>query len=941
MKRLARVAVLVPAMILVAGLVFAQVQTGSILVKVVDEQGAVIPGVTVTLSSPALVAGQMLGTTDAGGVHRFPSLNPGTYSVKLDLTGFQPVQRGEIIVSVGQTTPIEMSLSVAKLSETINVSGAAPVVDTTSANVSVTLSQQILQSTPGGRDIWSLVEYKVPGLISSRPDVGGSSGGLQGAMVARGTSNAQNSQFLNGINVGDPAAIGYSGFYYDYDAFEEVQVSTGAHDISVPGSGVFVNMTTKSGGDRWSGKTSFFWQGNSTQARNVTDTLLGQGFKPDTNKVDMVSDLGVQIGGPVIRNKVRMFTSFRDWRVHVNVPAAFSQSVLDSTNMTSGLLNVTWQVNSSSRLTGFYSRQYYKKPNRFLASSALYTSESNSNEDDVFDIYQALWNTVLSNTFFVDARVSYSHIYFPLLYNGKDQSITDLSTGILLRNEASEQIYIRNRLQASVTFNKYIENLLGGRHEIRFGVDHAHMPTSTEVHRWDDLALTYRSATNQSVGVTFYNTPVQSKGTVDVTSIFLQDSYAIKRLTLTGGLRWERVESYLPAQSSPPSRWFPDIQRSYAAVHNVPLWHTIGPRLAAIYDLDGGKTAVKFSAGRYYYIIASGFANAINANFSVNKQYGWNDLNGDLKYQAGEETGVPVQGGGLTTSFDPNLKRPYTDELTGGIDRELIPNLRLSAVFTWRTERYQTANLNTAAPLNTWVQVTRPDPGPDGLTGTADDSTYSYYDRTLAGSYTLITNDPTARQTYRGIEITATKRMSNRWQMVAGYTYARAKFTNLSVGTSPNAFLNTQGPIYNDRPHQFKLTGSYVLPYDIYVAANYRFQNGPPINRQISAPLSFGGGSTTINVEPQGAHRLPSLQTVDVRLAKTIRFGDRTSVEVDFDVSNLTNANTTWEMRALTGRLNVRQAGDPNGQINSIQQFLSPSQILSPRIARLGVAFRF
>ena len=213
MKRLARVAVLVSALVLIAGLVFAQVQTGSILVKVVDEQGAVIPGVTVTLSSPALVAGQMLGTTDAGGVHRFPSLNPGTYSVKLDLTGFQPVQRGEITVSVGQTTPIEMSLSVAKLSETINVSGAAPVVDTTSANVSVTLSQQILQSTPGGRDIWSLVEYKVPGLISSRPDVGGSSGGLQGAMVARGTSNAQKSQFLNGINVGDPAAIGYSGFY--------------------------------------------------------------------------------------------------------------------------------------------------------------------------------------------------------------------------------------------------------------------------------------------------------------------------------------------------------------------------------------------------------------------------------------------------------------------------------------------------------------------------------------------------------------------------------------------------------------------------------------------------------------------------------------------------------------------------------------------------------
>ena len=235
MKRNTRLGTLVVAALLSAGLAAAQVQTGSILVKVIDEQGAVVPGVTVTISSPALVTGQMVATTDAGGVYRFPSLAPGTYSVKLDLTGFQSMLRPNIVVSVGGTTPVDLTLTVAKMAETVTVTGEAPVIDTTSANVSVTLNQQLLQSTPGGRDIWSLVEYKVPSLISSRPDVGGTSGGLQGAMTARGTTNAQNSQFLNGINVGDPAAIGYSGYYYDYDAFEEIQVSTGAHDISVPG----------------------------------------------------------------------------------------------------------------------------------------------------------------------------------------------------------------------------------------------------------------------------------------------------------------------------------------------------------------------------------------------------------------------------------------------------------------------------------------------------------------------------------------------------------------------------------------------------------------------------------------------------------------------------------------------------------------------------------
>ncbi len=212
MKRKLRLGSLVVATLLIAApLVVAQVQTGSILVKVVDEQGAVVPGVTATISGPALVAGQMIGVTDAGGIYRFPSLPPGTYAVKLDLTGFQSSLRPGIPVSVGQTTPVDLVLTVAKMAETVTVTGDAPVIDTTSANVSVTISQELLQSTPGGRDIWSLVEYKVPSLISSRPDVGGTQGGLQGAMTARGTSNAQNSQFLNGINVGDPAAIGYPG----------------------------------------------------------------------------------------------------------------------------------------------------------------------------------------------------------------------------------------------------------------------------------------------------------------------------------------------------------------------------------------------------------------------------------------------------------------------------------------------------------------------------------------------------------------------------------------------------------------------------------------------------------------------------------------------------------------------------------------------------------
>src|SRR5581483_970658 len=181
----------------VAAPAFAQVQTGSILVKALDEQGAVMPGASVTISSPVLVSGSMTGVTDAGGVFRFPSLVPGTYSVKVELQGFQSIVRENVPVLVGQTTPIDLQLKVATIAETVTVSGESPVIDTTSANVNVNLSEQILQGTPGGRDIWALIEYKVPSLTITRPDVGGTSGGLQGTYSARGTTSGQNSQFLN------------------------------------------------------------------------------------------------------------------------------------------------------------------------------------------------------------------------------------------------------------------------------------------------------------------------------------------------------------------------------------------------------------------------------------------------------------------------------------------------------------------------------------------------------------------------------------------------------------------------------------------------------------------------------------------------------------------------------------------------------------------------
>ena len=345
----------------------------------------------------------------------------------------------------------------------------------------------------------------------SRPDVGGTSGGLQGTFSARGTASAQNTSFLNGINVGDPAAIGAAGFYYDFDAFDDIQVSTGAHDITVPTSGVFLNTITKTGGNKWNGSTTFTWTGDSLQGRNDTSpTLQSYGFRPNGNTSDFVSDINVAAGGPVVQNKVRFFGSFRDWRVHQNVPVQNSQTVLDQTNITSGLGNVTWQANQNNRITGFYSRQRYSKPNRLLNNASITVPESTVDEEDMFDVAQGLWNTVLGKNLFVDARVGINKILFPTYFNGgSNQSTIDNATGIIYGNNTTEVIRNRDRYQFNATGQYDVDQALGGRHEFKFGADYTHALERNQTHRVDDIQTTYTTASGSFVpqNVTLFATP--------------------------------------------------------------------------------------------------------------------------------------------------------------------------------------------------------------------------------------------------------------------------------------------------------------------------------------------------------------------------------------------------------------------------------------------------
>lgn len=955
----------------------AQIQTGSIFVKAVDEQGAIVPGVTVTLTSPAIAAGQMTGTTDSAGAYRFPSLQPGTYAVRLDLQGFQSVLRENILVSVGQTTSLDMSLKVATLAEVLTVTADSPVVDTKSSVVAVNLNKQLLETTPGGRDIWSIIEYKVPGLVMAAPDVGGNQGGLQRGISARGTGNGQNTQMLNGVNVGDPAAIGFAGYYYDPSSFEEIQISSGAQDITVPSGGVFINMVTKSGTNALRGMALGTVQTDGTQWDNITPTLRRSGLRPNANAVEHIYNTNFNLGGPIIKNKFFYFAALNDQRTSVNVvgfPNAVwtGASETDFTNITSIFARPTYQLNNAHRFDVTASRQVYDKPNRGASSSL--TPESTRHEHDVLAVYQGLWNWVINSRMFVDTRVSYNSIDFPLNLKTTQQALTDLAnSNVVTRANTAQAVMFRERLQTSSNVQYFVPEFVGGRHELRFGVDNAYTPETQTTTRNSDLVLTYRSIPqgNSPAGsaqVQFFNSPIVSKRAVMATSVYAQDSYSIERLTLVGGIRWERVEGFVPAQSNPASQWFPEgtvlppvnirgvartytVRRSFEEIRNIPLWKTAGPRFSAAYDLFGtGRTALKFSAARYYDQIGTGTPANVNPNQTISQTYAWNDLNRDLVYQAGERgalasTAVPA-GAILAPSelTGSDFRRPYRNEWTASVDHELVPNLAVSATFIKRREHDPLTNIELAIPFDQYHTVDRNDPGRDGVTGTSDDRTITVYNRNATGlvSVQVPANDDRVAQRYKGLEFAVEKRYSDNWTLLGGYTWSRTEVDATGVTNPNDVFVNATGRAGIDRTHNFKVTGSYLLPWDIQFGGNFRLLSGAPVTRTVPIPglNQNPTGNTTVNAEPRGSVLLPWLPTLDLRVGKILRFGTNV-VEFDVDFYNVTNENTVYAVRNGTGLTGVRDGGDSANPIVQIPTFLSPTNVLGPRIVRFNFTYRF
>jgi hypothetical protein len=288
------------AVMLSAGPAFAQAN-GSIFGKVTDASGGVLPGVTVTVTGPALQQ-PLVGATQSSGAYQFPLVPIGTYTVTFELSSFKKVTRPNIEIVAGFNAEINATLEVGALSEELTITAAAPVVDTKKTTTGAVFSKEIFENIPTARDPWQIINM-TPG-VQAGLNVGGSSSGQQVGLSIYGTgANVQWN--LEGGSITDLSSNS-SPSYFNFDSFEQIQVVTGGGDVSVQSSGLSINLVTKSGSNVFKGSAVSTFQNDATQSSNVSEELFarGAGGFLSGSPINRITNNSIEYGGPILRNRL-------------------------------------------------------------------------------------------------------------------------------------------------------------------------------------------------------------------------------------------------------------------------------------------------------------------------------------------------------------------------------------------------------------------------------------------------------------------------------------------------------------------------------------------------------------------------------------------------------------------------------------------------------------
>jgi len=906
------VALLIAAVVLgTAGVASAQVRaTGLIEGTVLDPEGVALPGVQVVVSGQGNVAAaDQTVYTGPAGHFRASLLPPGNYTVTVSLEGFATTVQEDVEVGVRRTSTVNFTMTLSALQETVTVTGTAPVVDVRTTKRSTEVSDAVMNTLPEPRGVGG--DLMNLSLDASLP----SGGSLQsnGASFFGGTTSSNSFQ-VDGVTVTDPS--GGSQFpFYSPDWFEVVeQTTTGAGASMGKGTGSIFNVVTKSGGNDFKGEGNFFFQNNAFIGYNGGDieSEVADFGEELAAEIDHRYDFSFNVGGPVIRDKVWFFAGYQLFDEKFRDPGV----VYDATENSDRFFGkLTWQANADNRFIVSVMSDTYTLDGR---PSATYveSSAATAHEPSMNITPNVTWNTILGPNAFVEVKYSGFYGYFDLIPVTEAPAQYDLGTGFL--SDAYWGYYTFDRARTGVLGSlSYFAEDFAGDHSLQVGAEWERLLTddqgtygpNADGENW----LYYPYFGEPYLGYQLDPDDDRNTSVVYATTLYAQDDWTIaNRLTLNLGVRFDH--------------W--SVEFIDATRNDLPVWNDISPRVGANFDVFGdGRTAAYFSFGRYYEEMHGGIFDNFDPGQSADVAFFWDGADWVEFGRFGALGDLAIAEG---------LENQYSDQLTVGVDQQLMDDLSISARYI---RKYDTNTIGGADTGSTFVPITLED---------SDGNLISMWGADPFDEFITLMNNPNAQFTdkgelfrdYNGFQIKVIKRYADNWTVQSSYIFQKAEGNVTNTGTgvngsttawrTPNSFVNTPGELPNSRRHVFKLNASYLFadPIGVLVGVRFDMMSGNTATKSERFGSDDTGGLRTADrevfVEQYGATRLESLTNLDLRLEKRFPLGGPYGdLGVIFDVFNLMNADT---IRGIRTR---------------VPFYGEATAIVNPRTMRIGVRWLF
>jgi outer membrane receptor for ferrienterochelin and colicin len=893
--------------------------------KIADDTGAVLPGVTVTLTN--LATNQARSTvTSAEGLYRFGALQPARYSLTAELAGFATYARPEITVNVGAAVDLDVVLRLSTVEETVTVTGEAPIVERARTDLSTVITQEQIETLPSNNrnylDFALLTPSTVENFSTTAQGIGLNVGGArakEGALLVDGFWNTDES-------------FTFARLKYSQDAIQEFQVvSLGATAEFGRAIGGIINAVTKSGGNTFNGSAYGFFRNGKFNALGPLERARGAG-KPDFDR----QVYGGSLGGPIAKNKLFFFAAAE--RTSQDTPqdnniTAQNAAILGLPAADVGLLNRylrdTFAMGKVNRNLGErHSLQFTYAMTRDTNRDLFSNFGTRSRQNRLFSLdqsAQAHWTAITNRgTWFHELKGEFHHRDYMLdfLNEGGPPLVADGQ----LRQSNAPSVNITNvaNFGGGRVINEmftrsgqaiYAATISKNRHALKIGADGLFL-WRFDYHQYngpDSGSYTFRSLADYQAGryanyTQRFGDPILP-GSHTFLSLYVQDSWtATDRLTLNYGFRYD-------------TEWLSKHRGQIFGVDH----DNFGPRLALSYDLTGNsRTVLKASSGLYYDRI---FQNPIQPTYFGLKE---NPQAVSATWLFGQP-GAPVYPNTFPTIDLPadaplgvanvwivpdDFEVPMSAQFVATIDHAFRDDFAVSVSAlhnrSWNKEIPFDRNLVFDEATQRWI---RPEP---------------QYRAIMQYSFS-------ARARYTGLVIEATKRMRNKFMFNTNLTFAKAHDMGNNFSTSPNDMRYPDqewGPQADTPTVRVVASGAYTLNEQMQVATIYRSRSGAAFDVRAGGAFDLNGDGQFNDRVPgftRNSYRGPATHTVDARFTWQVPLGALWRLQLAIESFNLFNNDNVRTVNTTHGPDPARP--DP--------LFGAPITYFAPREVQLGFRFVF